>query len=356
MKKLCFGIPTWNRGVKLERCIRTMIQQIIETQSSHLVGIFVSDNCSDDDTPIRLNKLRTEFPGIIETYRPDHHRENGHDNFEIVFRNTPSEYIWIFGDDDYLLPGGLKAVLNVVLQNKNPGYIHAGHGWLKPHSGNIYSGTLVSFANKMGYNQLMGWITSMIIRRDVAHAMVNLSQWPTYKECSFPITSGLLHVNAHLPSIIIDHPIAEPMEAQTKEDIERWAKGNTAWRYFLLVDSLKIIFQEGRLTEKLKPGFFKYLNYYLWDRFTVNMIAGHLSGTPFPDKGWDNILLMSEMVDDINTAKQIRNSVNTARKLCELHGTLKGQISGIEQVLVNMANETNKPVLPLGALFDNIRS
>lgn len=351
MKKLCFGIPTWNRAVKLDRCIRTMIQQILETQSRREVGIFVSDNCSDDDTPGVLSRLAVEFPDIIEVYRRPVHDLLAAANYEEVLRRIPSEYIWIFGDDDVLLPGGLNTVLNVLKTNQ-PALIHAGHGWFKPHSLGIYSGTVLSFANRMGYNQFIGWITAIILRRDIAHTMVSMPQWLTYKECAFPQTCGVLHAAAYLPAIVIDHAIAEPMEAQTKEDMERWAKTNTAWAYVMLIDSMKLLFESGRLREKLKPGFFKYLNYYLWDRFIVNMVASHVSDKPWPDKGWDNILLMAEMIDDQDTAKRIRNAVHSARKLCELRTNLKTQLSGIDQVLANIANETNKPVLPLAGFID----
>lgn len=351
MKKLCFGIPTWNRGVKLERCIRAMVEQIRETGSAGEVGIFVSDNCSDDDTPVRLRNLMTQFPDILYVYRREQHSANGHDNFEEVFRRTPGEYIWIFGDDDILLPGALNTVLNILKQNK-PALVHAGHGWFKPHSMGIYSGTVLSFANKMGYNQFIGWITSIILHREFAHRMISVPQWLTYKECAFPQTCGVLHVAAYQPAIVIDHALVEPMEPQTKEDMERWAKGNTAWLYVLLVDSLKMLFEAGSLKEKLKPGFFRYLNYYLWDRFTVNMIASHFSDSPWPEKGWDNILLMAEMVDDMDTAKRIRNSVNSARRLCDMRINLKTQVSAIEQVLAGLANETNKPVLPLASFTE----
>jgi len=58
MKKLCFAIPTWNRANKLERCVREMARQIIELGRQDEIGIFVSDNRSDDDTPQVLAKLR----------------------------------------------------------------------------------------------------------------------------------------------------------------------------------------------------------------------------------------------------------------------------------------------------------
>ncbi|MGB9891789.1 glycosyltransferase, partial [Thermodesulfovibrio yellowstonii] len=58
MKKLCFAIPTWNRAKKLEICVREMARQIIELRKQDEIGIFVSDNCSDDDTPKVLAKLK----------------------------------------------------------------------------------------------------------------------------------------------------------------------------------------------------------------------------------------------------------------------------------------------------------
>ncbi len=344
MSKLTFAIPTWNRSAKLDRCVRTIAQQIIETKADS--DIFISDNCSDDATPSICQRLAQDFDFI--TYRRRAKHGDALDNVESAYRHAQGQYIWTIGDDDVLLPGGLSAVLESA-KAEDVAIIHGGHGWFKPHSNGVYNGSVLAFANTMGFNQFIGWISANIVHQKVARQMIDYPEWQVYKQNAFAHVCGLLHVAVDLPAIVIDYPVVEPMGHQDQEDITRWVKENVGWRYFLLIDGIKILFEKGRLKNKLKPSFFKYLNFYLWDRFISNMAASKLSTSPWPDKGWDNILLMAEMIDDADTAKNIRTRVASARKLCEIHGTVKNQLSDIEKTLAGIVNETNKPVLPLTA-------
>lgn len=344
MKKLCFGIPTWNRAEKLERCVRNIAQQIIEARVDACV--FISDNCSTDATQEKCRLLAREYDFV--SYRRREVHGDALDNIETVYRYAQGQYIWTVGDDDVLLPGGLNAIFNIINHNQ-VALIHGGHGWFKPHTQGIYRGTVLAFVNAMGFNQFIGWISANILHQQIARQIVTLSEWPTYKKNAFAHVCGILHVAADMPAIVVDYPIIEPMGHQDQEDMARWAQENVGWRYFLLIDGLKVLFDTGKLHSKLKPGFFKYLNFYLWDRFIGNMVASKLSASPWPDKGWDNILLIAEMIDDPDTVKNIRTRVRSARQLCQIHGDLKNQCSGIEQVLAEIVNETNKPVLPLTA-------
>ncbi|HHW21220.1 glycosyltransferase family 2 protein [Thermodesulfovibrio thiophilus] len=345
MKKLCFAIPTWNRAKKLERCVREMARQIIELGRQDEIGIFVSDNRSDDDTPQVLAKLKRQY-SFLDYCRLDKHTDARY-NFESVCRNAPGEFLWIFGDDDTLLKDGLRLVWHV-LNTKEAVIIHAGNGWLKPHSYKIYEGTVLEFANKMGFNQFIGWITAIVIKKEIIRQMMELREWDKYTEASFSHALGILHVATHEPAVVIDFPICEPMEPQTKEDIKRWEQENIGWRYFITVEGLQILFQLGILKEKLNPLFFKYLNYYLWDRFITNMIATELVGKPFPSKGWDLILAMADMIDDIEMAKNIRNCVITSYQLCNTRNILLNQITAINTILKGVIDEANIPIFEPG--------
>jgi len=348
MKKLCFGIPTWNRAKKLEICIREMARQIIEVGKEEEIGIFVSDNCSNDHTPRVLAKLKKEYP-FLEYTRLSTHKA-GIVNFVNLYKNASGEYLWVFGDDDILLKDGLKMVWQV-LNSKEASLIHAGNGWLKPHSYKIYEGTVLEFANKMGFNQFIGWITSILIKKDLLLKMINLPQWDKYCESSFAHVLGILHVAAYEPAIVIDFPICEPMEPQTEEDIKRWQKGNMGWRYFLTVEGLQVLFKEGILKEKLKPMFFRYLNYYLWDRFIVQMTLselGKMAEGKFAEKGWDLIIAMTEMIDDEGLAEKVRATTLSVKRLCKLRNLLAEELKEIDTTLSKILEDTNKSIFELG--------
>lgn len=345
MKKLCFAIPTWNRAKKLEICVREIAKQIIELGKQNEIGIFISDNCSDDATPKVLAMLKKEYP-FLDYCRLNRHVEARY-NFESVFQKADCEFLWTFGDDDILLKDGLRMVWHV-LNTKQASVIHAGNGWLKPHSYKTYERTVFEFANKMGFNQFIGWMTSVILKKELILKMMKLPQWDKYTEASFTHVLGILHIATYDPAVVIDFPICQPMNQQTAEDIKRWEAENIGWRYFITVEGLQILFQLGILKEKLKPMFFKYLTYYLWDKFITNMIAQELIGKPFPSKGWDLILAMADMIDDMDMAKRIRSNTISAYQLCATRNTLINQITTINTILNGIINETNRQIFEMG--------
>ena len=369
MKKLRFQIRTWNRAKKLEICVRRIAEEVIKIGAEKDCIIFVIDNCSTDTTPKVLNNLKKEYSFIV-TYRYPKWCKIGEELTipEEVWKKVKAEFTWWFGDDDILLKDTLPIVWKVLNseKTKNCAIIHAGHGWLKPHSYKIYEGTVIDFANLMGFNQFIGWgtsvITNLIYRQN---KLKNLGEdyiteiFPKYREVysttAFPHVLTILHFFAYDPAIVIDYPIVEPMSPQQKEDAERWEKENIGWKYFLVPKALKFMYEEGILKEKLKPGFFKYLNYNLWDRFLTEMIAARLgiyTRNPRPDEGWKYILDIADLIDDPTIAKQIRTNVYLARGLCKEYQFLKKKLETIsdketllKKDLENRLNELKKTLL-----------
>jgi len=345
MKKLCFAIPTWNRAKKLEKCILSIANQILELGEQNNIGIFVSDNASTDDTPKVLSKLKKKFP-FLEYTRLNKHVDIA-DSGEIAYRLAQGEYLWIFGDDDILLKDGLKAVWHI-LNTKNAHLIHAGNGFLTPHSYKIYEGSVLEFANKMGFNQFIGWATSIIIKKDILIQYMSLPQYPKYKESAYTHVLGILHVASNSPAVVLDFPICQPIEPQTLEDVKRWEKENIGWRYFLTVEGLKLLFQAGIFKEKLPSLFFKYLDFYLWDRFIIVMIFTHLTDNPYPEKGWKLTLDIADMLKDENMANYIKKRVNEARKLCEQRKFLLSQYEKVYKNLQKLYITLNNPMFENG--------
>lgn len=345
MPKICFAIPTWNRAAKLKRCVESIAAEILATGAD--AAIYISDNCSDDDTPMVTKELAGKYNFVQFSRRPEH--GGVFDNLSDVTEYAVGDYIWWFGDDDELLPGGLQKVAQH-LEDPTVAYVSAGNGWFKPHSGKVASGKLLDLCNHMGWNQVIGWITGDLLRQDVAQKVCHLLRQEPYKLDAYAHVGAVLSVASELKALHIDHPIVQPVEQQKQEDVARWAKENIGWRYFLLIDTFKHMFDQRLLTRKFRPKFFKYLNFYLWDRFIVNMISSSMKDGAFPDRGWDIIMLMSEMVDDADVRKSIRTRCQAARALCSSRQVLLQQLQQTNEALASMANETNRPVLPLGTM------
>jgi len=97
---LSIVIPTFKRAVFLDKCLALQIPVAREFS----LAIYVSDNASDDDTKLVVEKRMTEYCHI-KYFRND---ENiGPDkNFEVALKIPSTNYIWLMGDT-YHIPRDL---------------------------------------------------------------------------------------------------------------------------------------------------------------------------------------------------------------------------------------------------------
>lgn len=116
--KLTIYIPTYNRHEKLRNCLDIIAKEIVGFEDS--VFIFVSNNGSTDATREYLESL--SFPWL----QVRHNVENlgAYVNISQCF-NLPvrSEFVWGIGDDDYLMPGAISGILDLIDQFPAADYI-----------------------------------------------------------------------------------------------------------------------------------------------------------------------------------------------------------------------------------------
>ena len=387
MKKLRFQIRTWNRAKKLEICIRRIAEEIKKIGKEDKCVIFVIDNHSTDETPKILKKLQKEIPFLV-IYRYPKWCEQI-ENLTIpseIWRRVKAQFVWFFGDDDILLKDTLPIVWKVLSSEdiKNPAFISVANSLFKPHSYKIYKGTVIELMNLMGYNQFAGWITGTIWNTKLCKEPLKIlwcgkeelevdknydKFYSIYFKTAFIHVLMLLHFCAYSSAIVVDYPIVEPMEVGDPDTAERWEMENVGWRYFNFIKGLKVMFDEGILKEKLKPRFFKYLTYNLWDRFLFEMIASRIgvyTRNPRPDEGWEIILNIADLINDPTLAKQIRINVYLAKELCKQYQSLKQEVETISncqnekkeklqrvlndlyQKMLFLLNEINKPIFEKG--------
>ncbi len=103
---LTIAVPTYNRATLLCRLLSTLFEQI---GADSRVELIVSDNASTDNTP----EVVQSFRDCGKSFRSIRNSENiGPDrNILQCFEAANGKYVWIFGDDDMLEPGGLATVL-----------------------------------------------------------------------------------------------------------------------------------------------------------------------------------------------------------------------------------------------------
>lgn len=114
--KLSVAIPTYNGARYISEALDSIVFQLNEV--SEKIEIVISDNASTDTTPQIIKEYQNKYPGLIYYYRNE---ENfGADkNIDLAVKRSKGEYVWLFSDDDIILDGGIKKVLNVL--SSHPG-------------------------------------------------------------------------------------------------------------------------------------------------------------------------------------------------------------------------------------------
>lgn len=107
---LTFVIGTYNRADLLDVTLREVCEQILRVHSADIqLGVIVSDNASGDHTDEVLRKF-SDMYGFVRTIRQDTNI-GPFSNYREAAKLAATGYLWVFGDDDILLPGALEGVV-----------------------------------------------------------------------------------------------------------------------------------------------------------------------------------------------------------------------------------------------------
>lgn len=99
------------------------MKRLDETTKSK-IDIFISDNCSPDDTQEKVLELQGK--GIDFEYCRNEKNLGPDLNFEICYRHAKTKYVWLLGDDDFVLPEKLCKLVRFLEKNsyKDYGLVH----------------------------------------------------------------------------------------------------------------------------------------------------------------------------------------------------------------------------------------
>lgn len=115
---LTIAIPTYNRSNYLDLCLKRIFEEI-ETLSINnrcLVKVYVSDNASTDETHNVISKYAVKYFDFITIVVNDSNI-GGDRNIVQCYESANTPYVWILGDDDVILPGGLGVILSALTLN-----------------------------------------------------------------------------------------------------------------------------------------------------------------------------------------------------------------------------------------------
>jgi len=101
---LSICIPTYNRVNFLRELVPTLIAEVEAVNQPTLqVELLISDNAATDGTDVYLRGLSCKG---LNVYR-NTTNIGGDRNFMACVERASGEYVWLFGDDDVLDPGGV---------------------------------------------------------------------------------------------------------------------------------------------------------------------------------------------------------------------------------------------------------
>lgn len=111
--KLTIFIPTYNRCQSLKTCLDGLVFQISKRND---VRVWVSNNASTDNTEKLLNEYSQKHWWL--TYETNDTNVGGVQNqlkaFQVPFE---SEFVWMIGDDDYVVQDAIEDLCNVIELN-----------------------------------------------------------------------------------------------------------------------------------------------------------------------------------------------------------------------------------------------
>lgn len=172
---LTIAVPTYNRSTKLAFLLKNLAPQLINEPRVELI---ISDNCSPDDTSAVVKSFVDE--GLQCRYIRNRDNIGPDGNFLQCYRMASGKYLWIFSDDDVILPGAVNTILRLIdgqgfdLVYMRPlGFFRdpAERGQINPAPKTKELSDASAFVHAVGLNGDFALISSIIVNKQKVEAV-----------------------------------------------------------------------------------------------------------------------------------------------------------------------------------------
>lgn len=120
-KILSICIPTYNRAKYLNSCLLSIFDQ--SGMDSLPFEVIVSDNCSTDNTQAVANEYLKY--SNFKYYRQNKNIGAPKNILGMIKNYAKGDYCWVVGDDDFILQGSIRAIIDLIENNLNINYFYA---------------------------------------------------------------------------------------------------------------------------------------------------------------------------------------------------------------------------------------
>jgi glycosyltransferase involved in cell wall biosynthesis len=328
---IAFVIPTWKRPKQLEVCVDSIASQITEGDG---VRIHIVQDGERPETVEAVAKVQEKYPFVIVT-------KNEHSDYSAAFRamfraEPEADWVWTFGDDDMLRPGGLKFALEQLPNWQDLSFIHIAE--LKRASGaSIFAraSCLLDLCNELGWIEMTGFISGNLTRGHLLAKAAETPNWRAYSKSAFVQSAALLETLCNEPCAFMDIPVFTSQDSeQTGESIATWNEQNISVRYLHIVDAIELMLEQGILKKKVRPKFFRYLTGTMWDRFLSFFTTDFLKDKwLWDDEAWGRVVRFAQFIDDETAAKQLIEDVEAVKGMALLCSFMDRNAEGIRTEL-----------------------
>ncbi len=186
-------IPTYNRAAVLEENLNNLIQYAAPLT----LPIYVSDNCSPDNTREVVERIRERYPHIVysrneENIGPDR-------NFQRVLSLCEARYAWLLGDDD-TITRPLDRICGILACDCYDALVFAS---APNHEDTVYTDKNEILIHLAG---AMTWMSGLIINRELIGKM----NFERYNGSQFVHTGALLEALCYQDSVkVYNHDFSD---------------------------------------------------------------------------------------------------------------------------------------------------
>jgi glycosyltransferase involved in cell wall biosynthesis len=166
---LCICVPTYNRAGDLAKLLACLDGELGERGD---VIVQISDNASPDGTADLLAEAVATRPWL-RAHRQDENL-GAVRNLQWLIEHAPAaEYLWLFGDDDLIVPGALASIVET-LKAERPAWLFLPHHWIDDAQ-NVVGGSPVPAETQRfvgagelfrAYDHWLTFLSASILRAD----------------------------------------------------------------------------------------------------------------------------------------------------------------------------------------------
>lgn len=255
-------VPTYNRAAYLENLMDGLCKMVEASHHRDRVEILISDNVSRDRTP----EIGTRFGSLysfVTYHRKQMHLDSGEAN---IFSSAPlahGEYVWTLGDDDFVLPGAVDRLFQVLDGNDaafflfNNGVVDSGRHTILDHYIES-SHSMITFDTISDLVANLGFITATTTFSSTVWSKraILRADWQDLVRASSAYAHVAIYLDGcrGLKSAFVDrHLIAYRfVEGEIDRSFSRWAKEHKLPRLFPwhigIIRLFNLLIKKGNIT------------------------------------------------------------------------------------------------------------